>query len=60
MGLCSFVPYFVLTSLQMLEQIARVRSISAGNQLSAWSGLTIRTGVMSLNFFDDWSGKDLH
>lgn len=60
MGLCSFVPYFVLTSLQMLEQIARVRSISAGNHLSAWSGLTIRTGVMSLNFFDDWSGKDLH
>jgi hypothetical protein len=44
----------------MLEQIARVRSISAGNHLSAWSGLTIRTGVMSLNFFDEWSGKDLH
>ncbi len=56
----AFVPYFVLTSLQMLEQIARVPSISAGNHLSAWRGLTICTGVMSLNFFDDWSGEDLH
>ncbi|CAK9232087.1 unnamed protein product [Sphagnum troendelagicum] len=45
---------------KMLEQIARVRSISAGNHLSAWRGLTIRTGVMSQNFFDDWSGEDLH
>jgi hypothetical protein len=44
----------------MLEQIARSRSISAGNHLFAWRGLTIRTGVMSVNSIDDWSGEDLH
>jgi hypothetical protein len=28
--------------------------------LFAWRGLTIRTGVMSVNSIDDWSGEDLH
>lgn len=35
-------------------------SISAGNHLSAWHGLTILTGMMSVNSIDDWSGEDLH